>query len=217
MTWSRPEPGAGREGYHHGNLRQALIDAAVGLIGERGPGGFTFAEVARAVGVSPAAPYRHFRDRSALVAEIAQRGFELFESELIGAWDGGRPEPVGALVRCGRRYLAFARRQPAYYAAMFESGLPPDIDAGLLRASDRAFAVLTRGAEAVCANIPTPGRPPAIMVALHVWSFAHGIASLFLAHASGPGRVLPMPPEDLLEAGLLIYLQALAGPPAQRS
>ena len=211
MTWSRPDPAASREGYHHGNLRQALIDAAIALIAERGPGGFSFAEVARAVGVSPAAPYRHFRDRNALLADIAMRGFELFEAELIGAWDGGRPEPIGALVRCGRRYLTFARRQPALYAAMFESGLPPDTDSGLLRASERAFAVLVRAAEGVCANIPPPARPPAIMVALHVWSFAHGIASLFLAHASGPGRVLPMAPEDLLEAGVLLYLQGLTG------
>ena len=206
MSWSRQ---AGREGYHHGNLRQALIDAALGLIAERGPGGFSIAEVARAVGVSPAAPYRHFRDRAALLAEIARHGFELFEAELIGAWDGGRPEPSRAMIRCGRRYLDFARRHPALYAAMFESGLPPDTDAALLRASERAFAVLVGGAEAMCAAIPADRRPPASMVALHVWAMAHGIASLFLAHAAGPGPVLPMPPEDLLEAGLLLYISAL--------
>src|ERR1039458_9121365 len=151
MSWSRH---AGREGYHHGNLRQALIDAALELIAERGPSGFSFVEVARAVGVSPAAPYRHFRDRAALLAEIARHGFELFEAELAGAWDGGRPEPAGALIHCGRRRLrraplprgagpspAFPRRHPALYAAMFESGRPADTDAALLRASERAFAV----------------------------------------------------------------------------
>lgn len=207
MAWTRPARPEGRDGYHHGNLRQALIDAALALIAERGPVGFSLAELARAVGVSPAAPYRHFRDRGALLGEIARQGFELFEAELIGAWDGGRPDPTRALVRCGRAYLSFARRQPALYAAMFESGLPPDTDTGLLRASERAFGVLVRGAEAVCAALPA--RPPAHMVALHVWSMAHGIASLFLAHASGPGRVLPMPPEDLLEAGLLVYLAGL--------
>ena len=64
--------------YHHGNLREALIDAALSFIVERGPAGFAFAEIARAVGVSPAAPYRHFRDRNALIAEIARRGYERF-------------------------------------------------------------------------------------------------------------------------------------------
>ena len=113
------------------------------------------------------------------------------------------------MVRCGRAYLAFARRQPALYAAMFESGLPPDTDAALLRANERAFAVLVRGAEAVAAGLPAPGRPPASMVALHIWSMAHGIATLFLTHATGPGRVLPMAPEDLLEAGFLVYLGGL--------
>jgi AcrR family transcriptional regulator len=209
MSWSRHGRREGREGYHHGNLRQALIDAALAMIAERGPQGFSLAELARELGVSPAAPYRHFRDRGALLAEIAQRGFEIFEGELMGAWDGGRPAPARALVRCGRAYLAFARRQPALYAVMFESGLPMDSDAGLLRASERAFGVLLTGAEALCAAVPPQRRPPAMMVALHVWSLAHGIASLFLAHATGPGRVLPMAPEDLLEAGLLIYLRAL--------
>ncbi len=206
MSWSRPGK---RDGYHHGNLRQALIDAALALIAERGPQGFSLAELAREIGVSPAAPYRHFRDRSALLAEIAQRGFEIFEGELTGAWDGGRPEPSRAMVRCGRAYLTFARRQAALYAVMFESGLPMDVDAGLLRASERAFGVLVSGAEALCATLPRERRPPPMMVALHVWSMAHGTAALFLTHASGPGRVLPMAPEDLLEAGLLVYLAGL--------
>ncbi len=210
MAWSRSSRPEGREGYHHGNLRQALIEAALALIAERGPVGFSLAELARAVGVSPAAPYRHFRDRGALLAEIARQGFEQFESELLAAWDGGRPEPTRALIRCGRAYLSFARRQPALYAAMFESGLPPDTDPALLRASERAFAILVRGAEVAVGAMPPQGRPPAHMVALHIWSMAHGIASLFLAHATGPGRVLPMPPEDLLEAGLLVYLSGLS-------
>ncbi len=207
MSWSRHTK---RDGYHHGNLRQALIDAALALIAERGPQGFSLAELARELGVSPAAPYRHFRDRAALLAEIAQRGFELFEAELVGAWDNARPEPSRALVRCGRAYLNFARRQPALYAVMFESGLPMESDTALLRASERSFGVLLSAAETLCAVIPGDRRPPAMMVALHVWSMAHGTASLFLAHASGPGRMLPMAPEDLLEAGLLVYLQSLS-------
>ena len=206
MSWSRHSK---RDGYHHGNLRQALIDAALALIAERGPQGFSLAELAREIGVSPAAPYRHFRDRAALLAEIAQRGFELFEAELTGAWDNARPEPTGALIRCGRAYLTFARRQPALYAVMFESGLPMDSSPPLLRASERSFGVLVTAAEALTATIARPHRPPAMMVALHVWSMAHGTASLFLTHANGPGRILPMAPEDLLEAGILIYMQSL--------
>src|SRR3546814_4262216 len=74
MTW---RDGQGRRrGYHHGNLREALIRAALDLIAEKGPAGFTFAEAARWAGVSSAAPYRHYRDREALLADVARRGFE---------------------------------------------------------------------------------------------------------------------------------------------
>src|SRR4051812_18836568 len=86
----------GRRGYHHGNLREALIRAALDLIAQKGPAGFTFADAARWAGVSSAAPYRHFRDRDALLADVARRGFELFEAALSRAWDDGRPDPYRA-------------------------------------------------------------------------------------------------------------------------
>ncbi len=198
----------GRDSYHHGNLREALIATALRLIAERGPAGFAFAEVARAAGVSPAAPYRHFRDRNALMAEIAKRGFERFASDLAAAWNHGRPDPVTAIENCGKAYLAFARRDPASYAAMFDASLPFDEDPGLLAASEQAFAVLREAAEVAC-NLPRKGvRPPPLMVALHIWSLSHGIASLFVG-PDGTRRKLPMTAEDLLEAGVLIYLRSL--------
>jgi AcrR family transcriptional regulator len=199
----------GRESYHHGNLREALIEAALGLIAERGPAGFTFAEAARSAGVSAAAPYRHFRDRNALVAAVAKRGFDRFTAELGAAWGGGRPDPITAIENCGRAYLAFARREPASYAAMFQPGFPTEEDASLLQASDRAFAIFREAAQSACATVPKPDRPPALMVALHIWALSHGVASLFVGGSDGARRKLPMTPEDLLEAGLLIYLQSL--------
>jgi AcrR family transcriptional regulator len=201
---------AGR-GYHHGNLREAMIATALNLIAQRGPGSFTLAEVARAVGVSGAAPYRHFKDRNALIADIARQGFERFGAELRAAWDQGRPNPVRAIENCGRAYLAFARREPAFYAAMFEPGFPLEDDPALLAASERAFLVLRQAAETATSTMPAKGRPPAAMVALHIWSLCHGVASLFIEGPSGARRKLPMPADDLLEAGLLIYLQALSG------
>src|SRR6202049_4807373 len=97
MSWSRQgDDRDGRRGYHHGNLREALIDAALNLIAQKGPAGFTFADAARSAGVRSAAPYRHFRDRDALIADVARRGFELFETHLERAWDSGKPEPFAA-------------------------------------------------------------------------------------------------------------------------
>src|SRR4029450_6910637 len=90
MSWSKQGGGqGGPRGYHHGNLKEALMRAALELIAKKGPGGFTFAEAARWAGVSPAAPYRHFRDRDELVASVALRGFQQFEAGLTGAWDEG--------------------------------------------------------------------------------------------------------------------------------
>ncbi len=204
MSWH----GHGRRGYHHGNLREALIRAALDLIGQKGPAGFTFADAARAAGVSAAAPYRHFRDRDELMADVAQRGFEQLTEELVRAWDGGRPEPLSAFDRLGRAYLSFARREPAFYTAMFEAGLPPDADTELRQAGERAFEVLRGAAESLVALLPKQGRPPASMVALHVWSLSHGIAALF-ARGDAARRKLPMSPEELLEAGVLVYLRGL--------
>jgi AcrR family transcriptional regulator len=206
MGWSRH--GRARRGYHHGNLREALVAAALELIAEKGPGGFTFAEAARAAGVSAAAPYRHFRDRDALIADVARRGFERFAETLQAAWGDGAPEPLEALGRVGRAYLAFARDEPAFYTAMVEAQVPPDFDRELGAAADRAFAVLRRATDALVARLPEARQPPSLMVGLHVWSLAHGIASLF-ARGDGSRRKLPMDPEDLLEAGILVYLRGL--------
>jgi len=209
MSWSGDEPGAGRRGYHHGNLREALVRAALDLIAAKGPGGFTFADAARAAGVSSAAPYRHFRDREALLADVARRGYELFAGRLAAAWDDGRPEPFRAFENLGRAYLAFAREEPAYYSAMFEAGVATDSEPGLRMAADRAFAVLRRASDLLTARLPPgPGRPPALMVSLHAWALAHGIAALF-ARADAGRRSLPMAPEELLEAGMLIYLRGI--------
>ena len=209
MSWSgSSDGGSGRRGYHHGNLREALIDAALELIAAKGPAGFTIAEAARLAGVSPAAPYRHFRDADALLAEVAVRGYDRLAERLTKAWNEGRPEPIRAFEDIGRAYLAFAREEPAYYAAMFDSRLATDDHPALLAASDRAFGVLREAADHIAATVAKGRRPPSLMIALHIWSLAHGTASLFVK--AGPSRRrLPMAAEELLEAGVLLYLQSL--------
>ena len=208
MSWRKEERRAER-GYHHGNLKEALLQAALDLIGQKGAAGFTFADAARMAGVSPAAPYRHFRDRDELLSSIAQRGFEQFAAALTSAWDDGRPELASAFDRVGKAYLAFARDEPAFYSAMFESGISVDANPALQAAAERAFGIVRAAAERLAALAP-PGtpRPPALMVALHIWSMSHGIASLF-SRGDAARRKLPMSPEELLEAEVLIYLRGL--------
>src|SRR4030081_2388123 len=182
MRWSGNGPGQ-RRGYHHGNLREALIEAALDLIARKGPAGFTF-------------------------AEAAWRGFELFTAHLDRAWNAGRPDAFAAFESVGRAYLAFARDEPAYYSAMFEAGISLDGNPELREAADAAFAVLRKSVEAFCARLPSEKRPPALMMSLHIWAFSHGIASLFARGDAGRRR-LPMSAEELLEAGVLVYLRGL--------
>ena len=104
MTWGKR--GHGPRGYHHGNLKEALVRAALELIAEKGPAGFTFADAARWAGVSPAAPYRHYRDRDALLADVAKRGFDEFAAALAKAWNDGKPDLMSAFDRLGKAYLA---------------------------------------------------------------------------------------------------------------
>ncbi|HVX99794.1 MAG TPA: TetR/AcrR family transcriptional regulator [Pseudorhodoplanes sp.] len=209
MTWGKGGP----RGYHHGNLKEALVRAALELIAQKGPAGFTFAEAARWAGVSPAAPYRHFRDRDELLADVARRGFERFEAALNAAWQDGTPDPLAAFDRTGKAYLDFARNEPAYYSAMFEAGIAPTTSPELAQAGERAFAVLRRAAEMLVATMPQKDRPPALMVGLHIWALSHGVASLF-GRGDAARRTLPMSAEDLLEAGVLIYLRGLGLPAA---
>jgi len=152
--WRRPRS------YHHGNLKEVLLEAARKLIEQYGPAGFSLTEAARLAGVSPAAPYRHFRDRDALLAELASNGFERFAARLDLAWNNGIPTPLSAFENLGRAYLAFAREEPASYAVMFEAGLDPGHDEQLKAAADRAFDVLQRAASALCRSLPPDRRPP---------------------------------------------------------
>jgi AcrR family transcriptional regulator len=214
MSWSKDDRGGGPRGYHHGNLKEALLRAALELIAQKGPAGFTFAEAARWAGVSPAAPYRHFRDRDELLANVALRGFERFALVLEQAWDDGGPQPFAALDRLGKAYLEFARAEPAYYSAMFEAGISLATSPELRETGDRAFAILRGASETLCAQMPPQSRPPALMVALHIWAMSHGIASLF-GRGDAARRTLPMSPEELLEAAVLVYLRGLGLPAAE--
>ncbi len=196
-----------RGSYHHGNLRQALVDAAAALIEEKGPLAFTLTEAARRAGVSAAAPYRHFAGREELLAEVARQGFEEFTARLNAAFDGGQPSTISALQRIGIAYLRFARERPGLYMAMFESGMDFAGDSPTGQAAHLAQSVHLRAARALFAHLPEGDRPPAMMVANHIWALSHGVVELF--SRGKPGANSPISPEDLLESGVLIYLRGL--------
>ena len=203
-----------KRGYHHGNLRQALVDAALLLIEELGPTGFTLSEAAKTAGVTPAAVYRHFEGRDDLIAECALQGHAIFADLMEHAYASGQPSALAAFEATGRAYLAFARRFPGHYMAMFESGTSVNATPQLAAAEARSRDVLERAAIALSQHIAPEKRPPPAMFSAHVWAMSHGVVDLF---ARGrPGAAAPFSPEDLLEAGIGIYLRGLGliGPDA---
>jgi AcrR family transcriptional regulator len=170
---------APRRGYHHGSLKDALIEAARHLVAERGASGFTLSEAAKRVGVTAAAPYRHFSDRNDLMGELARRGFEIFSLKLEAAFDKGRPDPIVALGRMGAAYLAFAREEPGLYGAMFANAAALDAP-GPGAAADHALDLLLQAALAI---LRAAGRPDgdARSLAFKIWSLSHGVAMLMLS------------------------------------
>ncbi len=196
-----------KRGYHHGNLRQALVEAALDLITEKGPQGFTLSEAAKTADVTPAAVYRHFAGREDLIAEAARQGYEIFAALMDYAYDGGKPSALMAFEATGRAYLAFARKYPGHYQAMFESGLSVAAYPELALVAAKASAVLEKAATELSRHIPPERRPPPSMFSAHIWAMSHGVVELFAR--GSPGVKSPYPPEDLLETGIGIYLRGL--------
>lgn len=196
-----------KRGYHHGNLRQALVDSALLLIEMRGPTGFTLSEAAKQAGVTPAAVYRHFEGREDLIAEAALQGYEIFGDLMQFAYESGQPSALQAFEATGRAYLAFARKYPGHYIAMFESGIQINRTAALASVANRANGVLEKAATDLSQHIPAHKRPPPSMFSAHIWAMSHGVVELFARNS--PGRASPFPPEDLLETGIGIYLRGL--------
>ncbi len=196
-----------KQGYHHGNLKQALVDAALDLIEERGPTGFTLSEAAKRAGVTPAAVYRHFEGREDLIAEAARQGYEIFADLMEFAFESGQPSALASFEATGRAYLAFAKRYPGHYVAMFESGISVNRTPELAMVAKRASEILEKSAAALSEHIPEEKRPPPQMFSAHIWAMSHGVVELYAR--GSPGRTSPFPPEDLLESGIGIYLRGL--------
>ncbi|MCZ8151800.1 MAG: TetR/AcrR family transcriptional regulator, partial [Rhodobacteraceae bacterium] len=156
-----------KHGYHHGNLRQALVEAALALIAERGPSGFTLSEAAKRADVTPAAVYRHFAGRDDLIAEVARQGYDIFAALMEFAYADGQPSALAAFEATGRAYLAFARKYPGHYMAMFESGLSFNAHPDLALVAAKARSVLEKAAEKLSEQMPPDRRPPATMFSAH--------------------------------------------------
>lgn len=159
-----------RSGQHHGDLRRALEEAALELVAERGPHGFTLAEASRRAGVSVAAPYKHFADRGALLAVLAERGYRQ-QRERFTAAMARSGDPVEQLAAFAAAYVRFAAEDRALFDVTFSAGLDKAGHPGLAAAGEELLAALLPVAARVA-----PGEEAAYDLLLRVASAAHGVA-----------------------------------------
>ncbi|MFY8032338.1 MAG: TetR/AcrR family transcriptional regulator [Devosia sp.] len=158
-------------GYHHGDLKRALLEAAFEMLDAEGTEGLGLRELARKVGVSPAAPYRHFRSRQALLEAVAIEGFRRF-SAMMEAKQAHTPEPQ-QLVAMAEAYVRFALVQPALFRLMFSQQVDKRANKALHQAAIDAYASLAKAAAREVPEAPSEG-------AVIAWAFVHGLSMLLL-------------------------------------
>ncbi|MDZ7678324.1 MAG: TetR/AcrR family transcriptional regulator [Acidimicrobiales bacterium] len=161
-------------GYHHGDLRRALLDAAAAEIAEHGPSAISLRAIARRAGVSHAAPAHHFGDRAGLLTAVAAEGFRRMNETMVAA-AGSSTEPLLAL---GWAYVAFARDNPGEFAVMFRPELLDGSDPDLVTTSASAYQRLS-DAIATTPDAACEGEEPGVTAARH-WALVHGLATLII-------------------------------------
>lgn len=199
-----------RNAYHHGNLRQALVDQAVRTIRTGGVEALTLRDVGARLRVSRTALYRHFADKQALLVAVATEGFRAFRKELADAWEGAGRGRAGFLAQ-GRAYIRFAMENPSHYRVMFGGYVATgDCGAELAAESEAGFRVLVDALiELQQAGLVRRDSP--LELAVFVWGAVHGAAML----AIGGQVVRPnTAPESAATYTVERLWDAVAAPPA---
>lgn len=199
MTSATPAPA-----YHHGNLREAVLSAAVEVIGQSGVAQLSLRDIARRAGVSHAAPAHHFGDKTGVVTAVAAQGFSLLADVLEQALAGeesrdSSPDssPGAAFVEAGVAYVEFATTHVGHFEVMFQPALLRDDDPDLVKARDRAWRALSEGLAALPAERVAADRVAAEMAA---WSLVHGFATLWLSGSLTAGSVTALGDDPAIAA-----------------
>lgn len=201
-----PSPIPTPQGYHHGDLRRALLLAARGLVEDGGAAALTLRAAARLAGVSAAAPYRHFADRRALLAAVLTEGFRDLQAALQAA-RCAQADPVAAYLAVGRAYIAFADAHRQLYRLMFGVECNKLMYPVLLAAGQASFGEVLQAATD-CQAAGLTGARSAGDVALAGWAVVHGIASL---HVDGVlNMVTPHTLPQAADALLAILVEGIA-------
>jgi AcrR family transcriptional regulator len=172
-------------GYHHGELRRALLDVSVDVLEKHGVDALNLRELALRAGVSSGAPYHHFADREALLASIAEEGFGYLEADMIKERDSAPDDATSRLAALGRAYVSFATTHRGHFRVMFRGNLRSP---QLVRAKPRAFRLLWDAVLDCQRSGVAPSGDPQPLV-LTAWSAVHGLATLWIDGAL-PGKGL---------------------------
>lgn len=180
------EISGGDERYHHGALRRALLDATLELIATRGLAELSLRAVARAAGVSHAAPYHHFADRRALLAAVAEEGFDALRRAMLARAERA-PNPASGLQEAGIGYVLFALAHPAHFRVMFSAELAERGDYAELREAAQGSQAVLLGAIERCQAAGVIGAGDTEVLGLAAWAQVHGLATLLLDGYLGRG------------------------------
>lgn len=186
--------------YHHGNLRSAVMSAALEALAESGPTALSLRDLARRAGVSHAAPAHHFGDRTGLLTAVAVDGFTMLADELRKT-----REATGSLVELGVAYVRFATAHRAHFEVMFRPELLDGEDAALLEAGERASRELLDGVASQRGGGLVSAEPFAGVAA---WSIVHGFATLWLAGNLDAGLADGDPEVAAREVARLLFPEA---------
>jgi AcrR family transcriptional regulator len=184
--------------YHHGDLRQAVLDTAMQMLNEGEGSRLTLREVARRAGVSHAAPYKHFSDKPALLAEIALIGFDRLREALVLAQSGVKGDLLRELDATSRAYLRFGQENPALYRLMFGGDIGATTSLHLDPRAMGAFQMLT-GLLERCQEAALIRSRPVRGQAAACWSQLHGLTMLTLDGLLVPEKVGASPVDDALQ------------------
>jgi AcrR family transcriptional regulator len=168
---------AGRR-YHHGDLRAALLVAALEIIEDTGPQGLTIREVARRAGVSHAAPYRHFADKDELILAVVEQGFTLLHEHMMAARELAGSDPLAAFAASGEAYVSFALRYSTYYRVMFSGDLLNSTGhESLQHTSSAAFTQMVADLK-TCQDLGVLRKGDPLLQGVAILSTVHGFVSL---------------------------------------
>jgi AcrR family transcriptional regulator len=171
--------------YHHGDLRRALLDAALRIAAQSGPGALSLRELARCAGVSHAAPYRHFASREALLVALAVEGFTGLHEEMEAGARAART-PLERLRALGVAYVRYAVAHPGHFRVMFSSELHEGAEQARLTAASEPTlrALVDAVAESQAEGLVGAGAPRSL--AVPAWSMVHGLSMLIIDRQLGP-------------------------------